>query len=235
MSEIIGIVGSPGTMLAYFGTGFIVTGVMRSLAELVSVRPLPGALMDYPRTYVDPALGFAVGVSYAFAQCMSMAILTSAAARQADNFSPTGQLDTQSKCWIIIGLWVLTLASNICGVRWYGRFERVVKWFKDAAHPGTLRPGDRDQGRGRPHRSAAAAAPDRLPPSWRCSGRGGASAPADPNDGRSVGISGSGGKFLAMWTAMTVAMFPCMVRFFFLYKYNRDVANAYFREAIWWL
>jgi amino acid transporter len=31
---------------------------------MVSVRPLSGALMDYPHTYVDEALGFAVGVTY---------------------------------------------------------------------------------------------------------------------------------------------------------------------------
>lgn len=37
---------------------------MRCLAEMVSVRPVSGALMDYPTIFVDPALGFAVGVTY---------------------------------------------------------------------------------------------------------------------------------------------------------------------------
>jgi amino acid transporter len=37
---------------------------MRSLAEMVSVRPVSGALMDYPSVFVDPALGFAVGCVY---------------------------------------------------------------------------------------------------------------------------------------------------------------------------
>jgi Amino acid permease len=39
---------------------------MRSLAEMVSVRPLSGALIDFPHTFVDPALGFAVGIMYWF-------------------------------------------------------------------------------------------------------------------------------------------------------------------------
>lgn len=37
---------------------------MRSLAEMASVRPVNGALMDYPHTFVDEALGFAVGIMY---------------------------------------------------------------------------------------------------------------------------------------------------------------------------
>ena len=37
---------------------------MRSLAEMVSVRPVSGALMDYPASFVDDALGFTVGISY---------------------------------------------------------------------------------------------------------------------------------------------------------------------------
>lgn len=37
---------------------------MRSLAEMVSVRPVKGALMDYPDVFVDEALGFTVGIFY---------------------------------------------------------------------------------------------------------------------------------------------------------------------------
>ena len=37
---------------------------MRSLAEMVSVRPVSGALMDYPYVFVDKALGITVGIFY---------------------------------------------------------------------------------------------------------------------------------------------------------------------------
>lgn len=62
--ELIGISGSAGCVTAYAGAGLIVTAVMRCLAEMVSVRPISGALMHYPRVFVDDALGFAVGVTY---------------------------------------------------------------------------------------------------------------------------------------------------------------------------
>lgn len=62
--ELIGISGAVGCIIAYILAGFIIIPVMRSLAELASVRPVRGGLMDYPETYVDEALGFAVGVTY---------------------------------------------------------------------------------------------------------------------------------------------------------------------------
>lgn len=62
--QFIGISGSPGSTIAFLCAGFIVVSVMRSLAELVSVRPVSGALLDYPDTFVDEALGYATGVIY---------------------------------------------------------------------------------------------------------------------------------------------------------------------------
>ena len=62
--QLIGISGSAGCVIAFIGAGLIVIAVMRTLAEMVSVRPLSGALIDFPHTFVDPALGFAVGVMY---------------------------------------------------------------------------------------------------------------------------------------------------------------------------
>ena len=110
---------------------------MRTLAELVSVRPLSGALIDYPHTFVDPALGFAVGIMYwlvvlgdntwskltsdindRFAQCLCMATLTAAAARVADDFVPSGDgLSSRQKSGILSGLFIITLLSNALGVR----------------------------------------------------------------------------------------------------------------------
>jgi len=62
--ELISVSGSVGCVVAYLVSAFIVTAVLRSLAEMVSVRPFSGALIDFPATFVDPALGFAVGVTY---------------------------------------------------------------------------------------------------------------------------------------------------------------------------
>jgi len=62
--ELIGISGSLGCVVSFIGAAFIIIPVMRTLAELVSVRPVSGALFDYPHTFVDEALGFAVAISY---------------------------------------------------------------------------------------------------------------------------------------------------------------------------
>ena len=62
--ELIAMAGSAGCVIAFLGAGLIIIAVMRSLAEMVSVRPVSGALMDYPHTFVDKALGFTVGFIY---------------------------------------------------------------------------------------------------------------------------------------------------------------------------
>lgn len=148
-------------------SALIITAVMRSLAEMVSVRPFAGALMDFPATFVDPALGFTVGVTYwyvapcvssarsadghyrRFAQCISMAALTSAAVRLVGTFYTDGSpLSTGGKAAITAALLVVTLLANVCGVKvWnlyvanssgksvdflqlYGNLERTFKIFK---------------------------------------------------------------------------------------------------------
>ena len=62
--KIIRLTGGLGAVLSFFLAGLVVTSVMVCLAEMVSIRPAAGAIYDYPRRYVDPALGFAVGVTY---------------------------------------------------------------------------------------------------------------------------------------------------------------------------
>lgn len=50
---------------------------MVSLAEMVSVRPVVGAIFDYPKLFVDPALGFAVGIAYWYGPDIALAGETS--------------------------------------------------------------------------------------------------------------------------------------------------------------
>ncbi|KAL9134358.1 MAG: hypothetical protein Q9175_004463 [Cornicularia normoerica] len=62
--QIVALGGPIGAILAYLFAGLTIFAVMRSLAEMASVRPVPGAIMDYPDVFVDEALGFAVGLMY---------------------------------------------------------------------------------------------------------------------------------------------------------------------------
>ena len=62
--EIITLSGPVGALLAYLFAGLTIFAVMRSLAEMASVRPVSGALMDYPSVFIDEALGWTVGFIY---------------------------------------------------------------------------------------------------------------------------------------------------------------------------
>ena len=62
--QIIAMGGPVGALIAFVFAGLVIFSVMRSLAEMVSVRPVKGAIMDYPDVFVDEALGFAVGIMY---------------------------------------------------------------------------------------------------------------------------------------------------------------------------
>jgi amino acid permease len=46
--ELIGISGSIGCVISYICAAFIIIPVMRTIAELMAIRPNSGALMDYP-------------------------------------------------------------------------------------------------------------------------------------------------------------------------------------------
>ncbi|KAI4253010.1 MAG: hypothetical protein L6R42_007740, partial [Xanthoria sp. 1 TBL-2021] len=62
--EILALGGPVGALLAFIFAGLVIFSVMRSLAEMVSVRPVAAPLIDFPHTFVDEALGFTVGVMY---------------------------------------------------------------------------------------------------------------------------------------------------------------------------
>lgn len=65
--EVIGLAGSFGAILDYLCAGLVVAAVMLCLAEMISHRPVAGALIDFPTLYFDRALGFATGVVYWYA------------------------------------------------------------------------------------------------------------------------------------------------------------------------
>ncbi|MCJ1283638.1 Cationic amino acid transporter 2 [Xylographa opegraphella] len=209
--ELIGIAGSAGSVIAFAVAGIVIVCVMRTLAELVSVRPLSGALIDYPHTFVDPALGFAVGVMYWLAQCLCMATLTAAAARVGNNFVPSGQgLTSGQKAGILGGLFVITLLSNALGVKIYGRLERAVKWLKIMLIIALcvlmiiINVGVGGHTFGSTNYTQYA-----LVPSLRWEGFNGSSS-TGPNNAPALEIPGDSGRFLAIWTCITLAMFACM-------------------------
>jgi len=65
--SIIATSGSLGGPISYLIAGGISACVLYTLTEMVSSRPLTGALIDLPHHFLDPAAGFAVAVSYSYA------------------------------------------------------------------------------------------------------------------------------------------------------------------------
>ncbi|MCJ1461909.1 hypothetical protein MMC07_000508 [Pseudocyphellaria aurata] len=136
--EIIALGGPVGALLAYLFAGLVVFSVMRSLAEMASIRPVKGALMDYPHTFVDESLGFAVGITYwsvwiskghmletidthfryslcdkfRLASCMSMVTLT-IAATMCTQYWGSGFSVGSATFVLLLGIALM----NVCGVR----------------------------------------------------------------------------------------------------------------------
>ena len=61
---LIATTGSLGAAISYVVAGGIVACVMYTITEMVACRPLTGALIDLPHTFLDPACGFAIASMY---------------------------------------------------------------------------------------------------------------------------------------------------------------------------
>ena len=88
---------------------------MRSLAEMASVRPVSGAIMDFPTVFVDPALGFAVGFMY---WCVHQTYPTPCAVAdltdQAGELHEHGHSDNSScNVHTVLGSWLWRCSSHI--------------------------------------------------------------------------------------------------------------------------
>lgn len=110
--EFLGLSGALGLILAYLFASLVVVAVMVCLAEMVSVRPVPGAIFEYPKLYVDPALGYAVGFIYWLAYAMCLPTLIASAALITRYWG-----DSFPLAWTIFLLLLGVLGSNIFGIK----------------------------------------------------------------------------------------------------------------------
>jgi amino acid permease len=86
--QMIRIAGSAGALLSYLATGMIAACVMDSISEMVAMIPEAGALQEYPRRFVDPALGWAVVGAYWFTYAMGVPNLATSTAMLVMEFKP---------------------------------------------------------------------------------------------------------------------------------------------------
>lgn len=62
--EIIAIAGPEGTLIAFFIVGVVVVCVMEGVCEMINLWPVPNAMVEFVKTFVDQDLAIVVGVTY---------------------------------------------------------------------------------------------------------------------------------------------------------------------------
>ncbi|KAF6233808.1 hypothetical protein HO173_008020 [Letharia columbiana] len=192
--QIIALSGPVGALLAYLFAGLTIFAVMRSLAEMASIRPIAGAIMDYPDVFVDEALGFAVGVTYWLANCMSLVTLTIAAAMFTQYWGPGFGIAPATFVLLLI-----IILMNACGVRIYGNLEWTFKWIKILLillvcfSMIAIKAG---------------AGPKPIHSNFEISP--GYNSTGFFEGGATIAIPGTGGQIMAVWTCLTIAMFQFM-------------------------
>ena len=100
---------------------------MMSLGEMATWLPLPGAIPQFCARYVDDAMGFAVGWNNWYSSAITLCAEISAAASVVQFWH--GTQDINVAAWISI-LIVLVLALNIFAVAIYGEAEFVFASIK---------------------------------------------------------------------------------------------------------
>ncbi|KAH0404540.1 hypothetical protein KCU89_g1025, partial [Aureobasidium melanogenum] len=115
--------GGPAAVLSSFAIlGFIAWAVMQCIAEMLCIWPVPGALVEFVRTFVDDELGIVVGLAYWFTYSINLSALITATAIEAELFKPQDQVTAVVLFVIMPGV---LFAINSLGVALYGLAEVI--------------------------------------------------------------------------------------------------------------
>ncbi|KAF9897028.1 hypothetical protein BX616_006318 [Lobosporangium transversale] len=115
--------GPLGALIAYIMIGSMVFFLMTSLGEMATLIPTAGSFTTYATCFVDPALGFALGINYFFGWAVTVAAEIAAAALILQFWVSSDALPAW--VWSIIFLAFMVFV-NIISVRAYGEAEY---WF----------------------------------------------------------------------------------------------------------
>ncbi|RAR11739.1 aat family amino acid transporter [Stemphylium lycopersici] len=209
---LIATTGSLGAAISYVVAGGIVACVMYTITEMVTCRPLTGALIDLPHTFLDSASGFAVASMYGLGKICAMATLTALSAQLTALLkSDPKPHSTGAEIAINIAFIALTTLSHCLGVK--------VKYYTARSNGGWTKAGNLLRKsdfivllyihmltRETDYTTHA------FTSDWKPIGHNDTS--AEPLALRGVsdddfGISGPGGTLFAFITSITLAMFSC--------------------------
>lgn len=120
--------GPGGAVLSYLFMGIVVYFMMTSLIEMAAICPVPGAYKEYPRRFVDPALGFANGWNSWFGCAITIAAEIVACVILVKYWFP----NTSSIMWAAFFLLVMMLL-NLFSIRNFGECEFWLSGIKVVA------------------------------------------------------------------------------------------------------
>ncbi|KAF9940778.1 hypothetical protein BGZ67_006795 [Mortierella alpina] len=113
--------GPLGALISYTIVGTMVFFIVTSLGEMSAYLPLPGAFTTFGSRFVDPALGFGLGVGYAFQWIITVTIEVTAAGMILQYWWP------HLKMWIPALVFIVILVGiTLLGVKAFGELEY---WF----------------------------------------------------------------------------------------------------------
>ncbi|KAF9949317.1 hypothetical protein BGZ65_007414 [Modicella reniformis] len=115
--------GPLGALIAYVMIGTMVYFMMTSLGEMATLIPTAGSFNTYAARFVDPALGFALGVNYFLNWAITVAVEMAAAALILQFWVSPDALP--SWVWAFIFLFFM-VSINVLSVRAFGEGEF---WF----------------------------------------------------------------------------------------------------------
>ncbi|KAI8916388.1 lysine-specific permease [Gorgonomyces haynaldii] len=119
--------GPAGSLAAFSIVGVFVYFVVASLGEMATLLPVTGSFNEYARRFVDPALGFSMGVNYWLGWAITLPI-----EMQAVSLAMRYWSNAPGWIWSALTLLVCTVV-NLFGVRHFGDAEYVFSMTKIVA------------------------------------------------------------------------------------------------------
>ncbi|KAF9550677.1 hypothetical protein EC957_011993 [Mortierella hygrophila] len=117
--------GPLGALISYTIVGTMVFFIVTSLGEMSAYLPLPGAFTTFGARFVDPALGFGLGVGYAFQWIITVTIEVTAAGMILQYWWP------HLKMWIPALIFIVLLVGiTLLGVKAFGELEYWLSMIK---------------------------------------------------------------------------------------------------------
>ncbi|KAI9726544.1 MAG: hypothetical protein M1834_008986 [Cirrosporium novae-zelandiae] len=119
--------GPGGIAISYTIMAYVVYVMYMAIGELTAYKPIHGGFIRQSQEYIDPAMGFAIGINFWFNWVMIIPAEVTAAISVLQFWPETNRVPIAG--WITI-LLVVMVAINLFEVKWYGEWEFWLSLLK---------------------------------------------------------------------------------------------------------